>query len=143
MLEGNSTVRDSQAGRPQEPLRERVLSKQPRLTGSVCTVCGAYTFPSQSACSHCGCREVRKVSLSRKGRLETFTIIRHARPGYRGPVPYAIGAVSLPEGVRLRAVLHGCQPEELLTGIEVELHPIKPGADCLGNDVMAQARRPV
>jgi uncharacterized OB-fold protein len=60
-----------------------------------------------------------EVTLSRRGRLYTFTIAETGPPGF--DVPYAFGYVDLPEGVRVFAPLTDCEYDRLEIGMELEL----------------------
>ena len=96
----------------------------PYLLGSRCRQCGEVIFPTNPFCPQC-CEETTEViRLSRCGALYSFTIQRFKPPPpYRGPdpfVPYGVGIVELPEGVRVTAVLEESNPERLKVGMQME-----------------------
>ena len=70
------------------------------LLGARCRHCGRHHFPAADACPYCSSREVEAASLSPTGTLWAWTTVRTAPPGYEGPVPFGVGVVELPEGVR-------------------------------------------
>jgi uncharacterized protein len=82
-----------------------------RLMGSRCEECLETTLGSSRACPNCGGARIAALPLSREGKLWTYTVVRHKPPGdYQGPdpfVPFAMGLVELPEGLRVLAPLEG------------------------------------
>jgi hypothetical protein len=86
------------------------------------------------------------MALSKKGKLWTYTVIRHKPPGdYKGPapfVPFGLGLVELPEGIRVLSPIQA-DPEKIKVGMELELevHPLYTDED--KNEVMAFRFRPV
>lgn len=71
-----------------------------RLDIQGCAACGALRYPPGPACPLCHCLEWKAVPASGKGRLYSYTVVRHpAMPGFDGPAVAAI--VELEEGVRM------------------------------------------
>jgi len=71
-----------------------------RLKGSRCIHCGNVAFPPHLQCPTCGEENGQaSVALSGVGTLYTFSEIHVAPEGFA--VPYAVGYVDVPEGVRL------------------------------------------
>jgi uncharacterized OB-fold protein len=71
-----------------------------RLSGSRCIRCGNVAFPPHLQCPACGeASGLESAALSCVGTLYTFAEIHVAPEGFA--VPYAVGYVDLPEGVRL------------------------------------------
>jgi len=64
---------------------------------------------------------MEKVTLSRVGKLFSFTTVRVKPPHFIGEVPYLVGVVELPEGERIKTLLTGCDQSELEIGMEMEL----------------------
>lgn len=100
---------------------------EPRLLASRCTACGELAFPKQSSCAACPSPETEVVPLSRRGTLWTWTIQRFPPPSppFAGDaehfVPFGVGYVELPEGIRIEARLSENDPEKLAIGMEMEL----------------------
>ena len=113
----------------------------PYLTGGRCTSCQAVFFPRQSVCPRCTGQDISDASLSRKGKLYTYTEVFQKPPDYEGPVPYMVGRVLLPEGVFVLAQLDA-RKEDLTIDLEMELlvEPIYRDED--GGDVWAYKFRP-
>ena len=64
-----------------------------RLVGRRCTACGVRVFPARLRCVSCFSERLERVELSRLGKVDAFTVVREAPPGYHGPVPYVLGQV--------------------------------------------------
>lgn len=101
------------------------------LMGSRCSDCGETTLGVNPICPNCGNQSVRPLPLSKTGTLWTFTVVRHKPPGdYKGPdpfVPFGLGLVELPEGVRVLSPLAGA-PEQFKIGLQMEFHAyVRPG----------------
>ncbi len=114
----------------------------PELLGSNCKSCGKFAFPRRRICPACQSdEEMAQVSLSRKGKLYTYTIVRQGLKGFE--TPYALGFVDLPEGVRVFAQLTVFEPWALQVGMEVELVLGKVASRGDGEDVISYRFRPV
>ncbi|HLE80780.1 MAG TPA: Zn-ribbon domain-containing OB-fold protein [Dehalococcoidia bacterium] len=104
------------------------------LAGCRCPTCGRTYFPKKRVCAQCFVIDrMEEVALSRQGRLYSFTIIEAGPAGFQ--VPYAVGYVDLPEGLRVFSPLEG-DPEALEIGMELAMSigPIKKqnGVDVIG-----------
>lgn len=94
------------------------------LLGSKCTKCGELFFPKRdgTVCTHCQCDTFEEIQLSSRGTIFTFTEIMIRPPGYyKGEVPYAIGWVDLPEGIKVETQFTQVDFEDLKIGMEVEM----------------------
>ncbi len=88
------------------------------LLGGRCVNCSNCMFPPREFCDKCGTDSATEVmKLSRFGSLYSFTEIHVAPRGFQ--VPYVIGYVDLPEGVRVLAQIEA-RLSELEVGDEVE-----------------------
>ena len=72
------------------------------------------------------------LALGQRGTLWTFTVVRHKPPGdYRGPepfVPFAMGLIELPEGLRVLAPIAG-DPAAVRIGMALEFRAeLRPGS---------------
>lgn len=99
--------------------------------GSRCASCGETTLGRNVTCPNCGKTTMASLPLSQRGRIWTYTIVRHKPPGdYRGPepfVPFALGLVELPEGLRVLAPLD-CDLDHLKIEQDVALKVfVRPG----------------
>jgi uncharacterized OB-fold protein len=98
------------------------------FVGLKCKKCGAILFPPMAVCRDCSGSELSPVSLSGKGRLRTFTVVRVAPEG-RIP-PYIVAMVELKEGPFVIGNLIGVDANEAtmaLMGQRVRLgsRPVK------------------
>ena len=101
------------------------------LTGSRCLHCGTVAFPPARGCQSCGRLSQVPLQLGSRGTVWGFTVQRFApkSPPYVVPpdgfVPFAVGYVELPEGVKVEAVLD-CTDFAELHGAEVTLVAAEP-----------------
>jgi uncharacterized OB-fold protein len=115
---------------------------RPVLLGSHCTVCGNTLFPRVDACTYCAADDPEPVELTRRGTLWAWTAVTAAPPGYEGEVPFGIGVVELPEGIRVIGRLTESDPGALWAGQPMELRIVALHTDGEGNDVVTYAFAP-
>ena len=102
------------------------------LTGSRCLDCGTVAFPPAGSCQSCGRQSMTALELSSHGTVWGFTVQRFApkSPPYVVPeggfVPFAVGYVELPEGVKVEAVLDCTDFAELADDGAVTLVAVEP-----------------
>jgi len=101
------------------------------LLGSRCRTCGAHFFPVREACAGCLSQELETVPLSTEGVLYTYSIVRQSTPEFE--VPYALGYVDFPEGVRIMGQLSGVAFEDITIGMPMVLTLEPFGQDDEGN----------
>lgn len=116
--------------------------EEPHLVAVRCRSCGELSFPKRTRCITCFAEEMEEVALSKKGKLYSYTIVHHATPSYTGPVPYAVGAVELPEGIVILSPLTQCNFDTLKIGMDVELVLEKLYEDENGSEVISYKFRP-
>ena len=103
------------------------------------------------SCPDCSGDEVEEILLSRRGTVYTWTIQNFPPPipPYAGSgdrdtfVPYGVGYIELPEGVRVEGRLTENDPEKLSIGMEMELVIEKFADDAEGNELVTFAFQPV
>lgn len=118
--------------------------EKPCLIAKRCPSCGEIYFPGKPMCIHCGYKDLEQIKLGRRGRIYSVTVVMQRPPRYyQGPVPYAIGYVELPDGVRIETLFTGCDPDDLKIGMDVELVIEKLHEDEDGNEIMAYKFRPI
>ena len=138
----------------QVPIREGLFSwpsEQPQLIASRCVACGEVTFPQQDSCPSCTERGAEEILLSRRGTLWTWTVQHFPPPAppYIGSadresfVPFGVGYVELPEGIRVEGRLTVNDPAKLEIGMEMELVLEKFIDDEEGNELVTFAFQPV
>lgn len=134
------------------PIREGLFTmplsplEQVSLAGSKCRGCGEVSLSTVSSCPNCAGEDLEVIPLSQRGRLWTYTVIRHRPPGeYKGPdpfVPFGEGLVELAEGIRVKSPIDG-DVDRLRIGAELGLVVYKLYENEEGNDVIAFKFKPV
>ena len=117
--------------------------EKPYLIGSKCNVCGNVVFPKMHVCSRCGKKDtMTEIHLGGRGKLDTFSIVNAALPGFKTPSIQAY--VKLEEGPRIWSLITGVEPDEkaLRIGMDVELVVEKVREDAQGNEVVSYQFRP-
>jgi uncharacterized OB-fold protein len=115
---------------------------EPELLGTCCSACGSVHFPRADACTYCAAENPEPIALSRRGTLWAWTAVTAAPPGYEGEVPFGVGVVELPEGVRVITRLTESDPGTLTEGQPMELRIVPLHQDEDGNDVVTYAFAP-
>jgi uncharacterized OB-fold protein len=123
-------------------VRDGLFSADGALLGSRCTNCGSALFPRVDSCTYCATEDPEPVELSTTGTLWSWTAVTAPPPGYRGEVPFGIGIVELPEGVRVIARLTESDPSTLHAGQVMECRVVRLHTDDEGNDVVTYAFAP-
>jgi uncharacterized OB-fold protein len=82
------------------------------------------------------------TELSGPGTLWAWTAVTSAPPGYQGEVPYGLGVVELPEGIRVIARLTEGNPAALVSGQAMQLRIVPLRTDTEGRDVVTYAFAP-
>lgn len=131
----------------QIPINEKILRlstevEEPHLIGVKCKSCGEYFFPKRDRCLNCCNEDMEEINLSKRGKIYTYTIIHHSPPGYNGPVPYAVGAVELPEGIIILSPLKDFDFNKIKVGMDVEVVFEKIYEDDKGNDIIGYKFKP-
>jgi uncharacterized OB-fold protein len=98
----------------QRGARYRLEGQRSRSTGEV-------RFPARPAALGEDPAEWETVSLSGRGEIYSFSVIRQAPAGYEEFAPYPVALVRLAEGPLLTAQLTDCAEEDLAIGMPVEL----------------------
>jgi uncharacterized OB-fold protein len=117
--------------------------ESPRLLGSRCGACGAHHFPQHDTCPYCSSDETTPTELSPTGTLWAWTAVTAPPPGYSGEVPFGVGVVELPEGIRVISRLTESDPGRLSVGLPMELRVVPLHVNDDGNDVVTFAFGPV
>ncbi len=118
-------------------------SEKPQLIGISCNSCGETVFPINIRCPNCSSDDVHEVLIGPLGKLYSFTIIYQPAPiGYKGPTPYGIVKVEMPEGLRVTGYCTVNDPAHLRVGMEMELVIDKLFTDTNNNDVIGFKFKP-
>lgn len=110
------------------------------LLGSKCRSCGAHFFPVREACAGCLGQDLETVRFSTEGTLYTYSVVRQSTPAFE--VPYALGYVDFPEGVRIMGQLAGVDFDKITIGMPMALALEPFGEDEEGNPLTGYRFRP-
>lgn len=135
------------------PIRRGMLSEpleklnQVRLLGSRCNKCGEVFFVTRVWCENCQSEELSTVQLSTKGKLWSYTVIRsapHAPYPFRDNFkPFAVGWISLPDGLRILASITDCDIDNLKVGLDMELVVKALFTDAEGREIVTYYFKPM
>lgn len=118
--------------------------EKPYLIGMKCKRCGLKAFPKTPVCPRCLERDtMEETHIYGKGRLESFSIVQAALPGFKAPSIQAY--INLEDGPRIWSLVTGCEPtdEALKPGMEMELVIAKVREDSQGNEIVSYQFKPV
>lgn len=114
----------------------------PVLLASRCGNCGSILFPRVDCCTYCATEGPEPLDLPGPGTLWAWTAVTAPPPGYEGDVPFGMGVVELPEGLRVITRLTESDPGALELGAPMELRVVPLHRDPDGNDVVTYAFAP-
>ncbi|MES2986345.1 MAG: OB-fold domain-containing protein [Pseudomonadota bacterium] len=111
--------------RDEQRLEERFLVRSDAglwaLRGGYSETSGQHHFPLAERCPFSGADDVVEMRLPTSGRLEYWTVVRSAPPGYHGPVPYGLGVVVL-DGIGLRILTRLSITDEAAIETDAAMH---------------------
>jgi uncharacterized protein len=110
---------------PHIALRE---GRRPMLMGSRCAACDELYFPPASACTRCLSRQLQPAEIGDRGRLWSWTVQAFLpKTPYDGGetaetfVPYGVGYVEMPSGIKVEARLASADESQLQIGMAMRL----------------------
>jgi hypothetical protein len=110
-----------------EPPRPRTFSRayweatrEKRLLVQYDPRAGKYQFFPRATSIYDGRRTLEWREVSGRGQLFSYTIAHRARPPFQGHEPFAIGLVTLDEGVNVMGNIVNCTAEQLKVGLRVK-----------------------
>lgn len=89
------------------------------LQADQCINCKKIHFPKGYFCK-CQSKSFKKIALSGKGKLLTFTQVTSAPSAFINYSPYCIGIIKLDEGIKITAQVADTNLDELKTGTKVQ-----------------------
>ena len=110
-------------------------AERSELSIPTCNGCGRLTWYPRETCRRCASTEFTWTTMSGRGRLFAWTVVRHAfLPQFSDEVPYVPGLVALDEDPAVRIVTRivDCDPEVLKFDkpVRVVFRPLAfPGID--------------
>lgn len=108
-----------------EEVRERFWGSvaEQRMELPWCDGCDSPFFYPRPQCPRCWRDVERWEPVSGRGTVWSFSVVRYPlqRGGWEEKLPYAVALVELEEGPRVLADVSGCDPDEVVIGMQVEL----------------------
>ena len=103
------------------PIREGLFTEgiDGNLVGFKCKSCNHVLPPLTTTCLYCYGEDLEQVALSRQGKLYSYTTVY--QPHKKFEVPFALGYVELPEGVRIFSPLKESEGKPFEVGMDMEL----------------------
>ncbi len=96
--------------------------RQGKLLIQRCGSCGHYQFYPRILCTDCMSPQVEWIQASGRGKVVSFTIVRHAiSEAYAADVPYVIALIQLDEGPTMMSNVIQSDPERMMIGMPVEV----------------------
>jgi uncharacterized OB-fold protein len=89
-----------------------------------CTSCGRLVWYPETPCRHCGGAELRWAEVSGRGRLFSWSVVRHAWiPHVADRLPFITALVALEEDPAVRMVTYivDCDPDTLRCDMPVRV----------------------
>lgn len=93
-------------------------SDAPRFRIGCCQDCGTLSFPASPVCGSCLSENIRTETVEGAGELYAYSVVHQAPKGWI--VPYALGYIDLPNGLRILGHVEA-DFSELRSGLPVEL----------------------
>lgn len=90
-----------------------------------CLACERYVWYPEEVCPHCGGGEVPWVAMSGRGRLFSWSEVKHPlHPPYADQLPYLSGLIALEEDPRVRCVTRIVDCESSALEIEMPMQVV-------------------
>ena len=121
------------------PALVEITQDGPALVAGRCTACGATSFPKAAVCTECLALDIGTTHLPRQGVLYSFSVVHQAPKGWI--VPYVLGYVDLPDGIRVLAHIEG-PAAEIAIDQNVELGTARVGTGADGAPLMSYVFSP-
>ena len=107
-------------------------TRQRRLLVQWCTECDRGVFYPRAFCPHCGDGGSALEWRTATGRATVYAASVEHRPapgGFSGGEPYCVALIDLHEGVRMMTNIVGCPPDDVRSGMAVEVtwEPLSDG----------------
>ena len=118
--------------------------EKPQLIGSKCSNCGEVVFPQKTVCPNCCSTNVNEYLIGPTGKLYSYTVVYQQGPlDYKGPVPYGVVKVEMPEGIRVTGYATEHDPAKFHAWMDMELIIDKLFDDVDGTEIMGFKFKPV
>jgi uncharacterized OB-fold protein len=107
-------------------------TRDSRLLVQWCTACDRGVFYPRAFCPHCGAGRSALDWREASGHATVYAAVVEHRPNpaaWSGGEPYCVALVDLDEGVRMMTNIVGCPPDDVRSGLAVEVtwEPLSDG----------------
>ncbi len=97
------------------------LRDEGKLMGKKCPECNGVLFPPRQSCGRCFSQTTDWVTLSGKGQVKSYTVVRYQEPTLADDPPYILGQIALDGSVGgITHLIKGVSPEEMKIGMKVK-----------------------
>jgi uncharacterized OB-fold protein len=104
--------------------------REQRFLVPKCADCGYARWPPGPMCPQCQSTETDWIEASGEGQVYSWVVVTHpVDPILADQVPYVVGLIELAEGARVVGNVDGCDPDEVVAGMDVRLYFGDPGPD--------------
>ena len=102
-----------------------------------CRECGKVFYPPQVDCPVCLTADMQWIEISSKGRLLSYTTAHYGPAGFDDKVPYTLGIVEFPEGIKVLApISREVTTESIKVGSEFRVIPTNFGQNRVGFELV-------
>lgn len=111
------------------------LREEGKLTTTQCNDCGKVHWPPRLICPECLSDNLGWVEMPKTGKIYSYTVAYAGLPpelADKAPIVYAL--IDFENGIRILSALVDSKPEEVKTGLEVELAVGKVAPDFKGRE---------
>lgn len=105
-------------------------ARERRLVAAKCTACGRFRMPPTPFCPHCLSQEIDWPTLSGRGTLFSYTVVRRAIvPAMESCIPYVPALIDLDgaPGARLTSNIVDVPVDDIRVGMEVKVVFVERG----------------
>ena len=99
-------------------------TRDARLCFPWCRSCGRYHWYPSILCPHCQSKEIEWVPIKGRGKVYTWTVVRHLfHSAFKNRLPLIVALVEFDDapGIRLVTNIIRCKPEEVFVSMPVEV----------------------
>ncbi|MGE7544735.1 Zn-ribbon domain-containing OB-fold protein [Sporosarcina newyorkensis] len=95
--------------------------KEDKLLIQRCEDCDKFIFYPRIVCPNCMSENIEWVESAGKGKVYSFTVVRHSPPSFSDDVPYVVAMIELDEGVRMISNIVECEIGDVYCDMSVEV----------------------
>lgn len=105
-----------------------------------CAECKTIFYPPQMDCPVCLKSNIEWLAICSKGKLLSYTTAHYGPAGLEDKVPYTLGIVEFPEGIRVLApISEDIASKDLRVGMELKIVTTKLGENRVGFELVRES----